>query len=83
MTATSNSKWQKLFLAVVFAILYLPILYLIFYSFNAGGTMNEFTGFSFEHYQALAEDTRLIGIVMNTLLLALMSSLIATVIGTF
>lgn len=83
MTVTSNSKWQKLFLAVVFAILYVPILYLIFYSFNAGGTMNEFTGFTFEHYQALAEDTRLIGIVMNTMLLALLSALIATIIGTF
>lgn len=45
--------------------------------------MNEFTGFTWEHYQAVFEDKRLIGIVLNTLLVALLSSLIATIIGTF
>lgn len=83
MRLTTNSKWNKLYLAIVFAILYLPIFYLIFYSFNAGGTMNNFTGFTWEHYQAVFEDTRLIGIVLNTLLVALLSALLATVIGTF
>lgn len=83
MRLTSNSKWNKLYLVVVFAILYLPIFYLIFYSFNAGGTMNNFTGFTWEHYQAVFEDTRLIGIVLNTLLVALLSALLATVVGTF
>lgn len=45
--------------------------------------MNNFTGFTWEHYQAVFEDTRLIGIVLNTLLVALLSALIATVVGTF
>ena len=83
MRINKNSKWNTLFLAIVFLILYLPIFYLVFYSFNAGGTMNEFTGFTLEHYQAVFEDTRLIGIVLNTLLVALLSALIATIIGTF
>lgn len=83
MKLTSNSKWNKLYLFLVFVILYSPIFYLIFYSFNAGGTMNNFTGFTWEHYQAVFEDTRLIGIVLNTLLVALLSALIATVVGTF
>jgi len=82
MKETTNTKWNNAFLVLVFAILYLPIFYLIFYSFNAGGTMNAFTGFTWEHYQAVFEDTRLIGIVLNTFLVALLSSLIATVIGT-
>ncbi|MDE1549017.1 ABC transporter permease [Jeotgalibaca caeni] len=83
MKVAKNTKWNNLFLALVFIVLYLPIFYLIFYSFNAGGTMNEFTGFTFEHYQALMDDTRLIGIFLNTLLVALLSALIATIIGTF
>ncbi len=33
-------KWSYLYLAIVFLLLYLPIFYLIFYSFNDGGTMN-------------------------------------------
>ena len=82
MKGTANTKWNNAFLALVFALLYLPIFYLIFYSFNAGGTMNSFTGFTWEHYQAVFEDTRLIGIVLNTFLVALLSALSATAIGT-
>ncbi|PTQ85127.1 spermidine/putrescine transport system permease protein [Trichococcus patagoniensis] len=82
MKGTTNTKWNNAFLVLVFAILYLPIFYLIFYSFNAGGTMNTFTGFTWEHYQAVFEDTRLIGIVLNTFLVALLSALSATAIGT-
>ena len=82
MKTTANTKWNNAFLALVFALLYLPIFYLIFYSFNAGGTMNSFTGFTWEHYQAVFEDTRLIGILLNTFLVALLSALSATAIGT-
>lgn len=76
-------KWSNLYLAFVFVLLYLPIFYLIFYSFNAGGNMNGFTGFTWEHYQAVFEDKRLLVIVLQTFLLAFLSALIATVIGTF
>ena len=75
--------WSKLYLVVFFVLLYIPIFYLIFYSFNAGGNMNSFTGFTFEHYQAVFEDTRLIIIVLNTFMLAFLSALLATIIGTF
>ena len=43
-------KFANLYLALVFVILYIPIAYLIFYSFNQGGDMNGFTGFTLEHY---------------------------------
>lgn len=76
-------RWSNLYLAIVFVLLYIPIFYLIFYSFNAGGTMNKFTGFTLEHYQSVFADTRLIIIVLNTFMLAFLSALIATVIGTF
>lgn len=44
--------------------------------------MNGFTGFTLEHYQAVFEDTRLIRIALDTLRVALLSSLLATIIGT-
>ncbi len=75
--------WSRLYLVFVFVLLYLPIFYLIFYSFNAGGSMTSFTGFTLEHYAAVFEDKRLIGIVLNTFMLAFLSALIATTIGTF
>ncbi|MDR2279025.1 MAG: ABC transporter permease, partial [Vagococcus sp.] len=46
-------KWSNLYLILIFILLYVPIFYLIFYSFNAGGNMTSFTGFTFEHYQTV------------------------------
>lgn len=74
-------KWSNLFLIAIFILLYAPIIYLIVYSFNAGGTMNAFTGFTTQHYNSVFEDTRLITIVINTIIIALLSAAIATVIG--
>lgn len=76
-------KFANLYLAGIFILLYLPIFYLIFYSFNKGGDMNGFTGFTFEHYQTMLEDTRLMTILLQTFILGFTSALIATVIGTF
>ncbi|MBL1230022.1 ABC transporter permease [Enterococcus sp. BWB1-3] len=76
-------KWSNIYLVLVFLLLYAPIFYLILYSFNDGDTMNNFTGFTFDNYRAVFEDTRLLIIVLNTFLLAFLSALIATVIGTF
>lgn len=76
-------KWSNLYLLLVFVVLYAPIMYLIFYSFNEGGTMTSFTGFTWDNYTAVFEDTRLMGIVLDTFLVALLASLLATVIGTF
>lgn len=45
--------------------------------------MNNFTGFTFEYYLNVLKDQRLIQIVIHTLLIALLSSTIATIIGTF
>ena len=80
---TKNRDWSKVYLFFVFVLLYLPIFYLIYYSFNAGGTMNNYTGFTLDHYRAVLQDQRLFQIVVQTLLVALISSLLATVIGTF
>ena len=46
-------KFANLYLTLVFIILYIPIGYLIFYSFNPGGDMNGFTGFTLEHYSEM------------------------------
>lgn len=76
------SSASKIYLAIVFVILYAPIFYLIFYSFNSGGNMNHFESFTLEHYGAVFEDSRLIVILINTVIVALLSGLIATIIGT-
>lgn len=69
--------WGKLYLGLVFIILYLMI-----FSFSSGKTMERYHGFSLQHYADLFADSRMITIVINTVLVAVLSSLIATIIGT-
>ncbi|ELE4220228.1 ABC transporter permease [Listeria monocytogenes] len=76
-----KSKWGTIYLVLVFVILYAPIFYLIFYSFNKAGTMHNFSGFTLGYYKEVFQDTRLLIIVLNTFVIALLSSVIATIIG--
>jgi spermidine/putrescine transport system permease protein len=61
---------------------YAPLLVLIVFSFNEGRSMN-FTGFSFKWYKVLFfESAKLWGSFYNTILIAITSALVSTVIGT-
>lgn len=74
-------KLANIYLFLTFVVLYAPILYLMYYSFNSGGTMHGFEGFTLEWYGEVFQDTRLMIIVINTLVIALLSAAIATIIG--
>jgi spermidine/putrescine transport system permease protein len=76
-----KSKLSTVYLTVVFFILYAPIFYLMFYSFNSGGTMYQFEEFTLDWYKELFQDTRLLIIVLNTIIIALLSAAISTIIG--
>lgn len=77
----SKKIGAKIYLCIVFLFLYLPIFYLIFYSFNSNGNMQQFGHFSLQYYKELFADDRLIQIVLQTFLLAFLSALLATIIG--
>ncbi|MDR4888143.1 ABC transporter permease [Fredinandcohnia sp. QZ13] len=74
---------SKVYLFIIFFILYAPIFYLVYYSFNSGGTMNNFEDFTLDWYKELFGDTRLLIIVLNTFVIALLSALFSTIIGVF
>ncbi|MEK3985453.1 ABC transporter permease [Paenibacillus sp. FSL K6-3166] len=77
----NKNRFSNLYLVLVFAVLYAPIFYLMYYSFNSGGTMHKFEGFTLDYYREVLQDTRLIIIMINTLVIALLSSAIATLIA--
>ncbi|AQW21394.1 spermidine/putrescine ABC transporter permease PotC [Lentilactobacillus curieae] len=79
---SKTSKFGKFYLVFIFLLLYIPIIYLIMYSFSKGTTMNNFQGFTLKHYGTLFNDKRMLAIFLNTILIALLSSLISTIIGT-
>ena len=76
-----NGKLANVYLVAVFVILYAPILYLMYYSFNSSGTMHGFENFTLEWYEEVFQDTRLLIIVLNTVVIALLSSAISTILG--
>ncbi len=79
---TKMSALSKLYIALILIFLYAPIVVMIFFSFNASVSTSVFSGFSLRWYQSLLHDTGTIKALTNTLLLAVTSSLIATVMGT-
>ena len=78
--------FEKTYLLVILAILYAPIILLIIYSFSNSSNFNFDQGFNFEAYIAIFKSDKspeLWKAIGNTLLIASVSSVIATVMGTF
>lgn len=73
---------SRIYLCIVFGILYIPILTLILFSFNSTESTANFTGFSLQWYIKLFSDEAAFLALRNTLILAVCSSLLSTVIGT-
>ena len=72
----------KIYLTIIFALLYIPILTLILFSFNETTSTAEFSGFSLKWYSELFSSEETFTALRNTLILAVLSSIISTVIGT-
>lgn len=79
---TKMSPLSRLYVAFIMLLLYAPIAVMIVFSFNASASTSVMTGFSFKWYQSLLHDSATINALKNTLVLAVSSSLIATVMGT-
>ena len=73
---------SRIYLCIVFGILYIPILTLILFSFNSTESTAQFTGFSLQWYIKLFSDETAFLALRNTLILAVSSALLSTVIGT-
>lgn len=73
---------SKIYTALVFIFLYAPIAVLLIYSFNASSSTSVFTGFSLHWYKILLDDKATLKAVYNTLILAVCSSVISTILGT-
>lgn len=75
-------KTRNIYTALIFIFLYMPIFVLILYSFNSSNSTSTFEGFSLKWYRELFSDAATLDALKNTLILAILSALISTVIGT-
>ena len=75
-------KTNRLLTILMFIFLYLPMVVLVVASFNTGKNITQFEGFTLQQYVRLFQDDKLLGLLGNSMLIAILSSLIATVFGT-
>ena len=73
---------QKLYLALIFIILYAPIVTLIVLSFNQSKTRSKWGGFTLKWYKELFQNEQIMSAFYTTLIIAFLSAAAATVIGT-
>lgn len=75
-------KFSRAFTVLVFIFLYLPMIVLAVASFNTGSDIAVFKGFTLSRYSELFHDDTLLTLLGNSVLIAILSSFIATVLGT-
>lgn len=79
---TKMSTLSKFYVALIMLFLYSPIVVMIIFSFNESASTGVMTGFSLRWYESLLHDGATIKALSNTLILAVTSSVAATVMGT-
>lgn len=78
-----NLRWYaKTYAGLIMAFLYLPIFVLIIFSFNESKSRGMFTGFTLHWYRDLFQNDLIISSLKNTLILAIVSAVVATILGT-
>jgi spermidine/putrescine transport system permease protein len=75
-------KIRKIYIAVLLALMYVPIVLVIIYSFNASRLSSVWGGFTLHWYSDLFRDRTMFSALVNSLILATVSSLLAALIGT-
>lgn len=74
-------RWLPAYAIAFYAFLHLPLLTLAVFSFNSGRFMR-WEGFSLAWYRAIFRDAQLVEATWNSIVIALLATLISTVIGT-
>lgn len=75
-------KLSKVYLGLVLMFLYVPIFVLIVFSFNTTKSRSVMSGFTFDWYIKLFKNEIIISSLVNTILVAVLASIAATILGT-
>jgi len=73
----------RFYTAFILFFLYAPILVLVVFSFNSSKSRSVWSGFTFDWYIRLVEDSSIMSAFYTTIIIALLASVIATIAGTF
>lgn len=78
---SKNGFFSKLYLALIIVFLYLPIIVFIIFSFN-NSMSTVWNGFTLKWYESLFKDKHIMNSLWNTLIIAVLASFFATILGT-
>lgn len=78
-----EKHFGKAWLALVFLFLYIPLFFMIVFSFNSTRQDANFTGFSLRWYEALMRDTKIVDGFLLSLKVATITGVLSAVLGTF
>jgi spermidine/putrescine transport system permease protein len=82
MKNTISKLWlRSLYLGVIYAFIYIPITIVVAYSFNAGRFSMVWQGFSLRWYRILFQDDAILTVVMHSLVIGVLASTLATLLG--
>ncbi len=73
---------ERVFTALVLAFFYLPILYVVLFSFNSSKSLSRFTGFSLQWYEKMFADRMIMSAIGYTVLCAVIATFVSTIVGT-
>lgn len=73
---------SRIYLTLIFTFIYIPIMVLIVFSFNESKSRANWTGFTFDWYNKLFHNEMIMTALLNTVIIAIVSSVIATLLGT-
>ena len=77
-----HSAASKIILILTMLFFYLPILYIIVFSFNDSRSLTKFSGFSLRWYEKMFADSTMMEAVLYTVIIALIATVVSTVVGT-
>jgi spermidine/putrescine transport system permease protein len=82
MSEKKPALWLRIYTFLAYLFIYIPILVLIIFSFNSQKLNIHWEGFTLSWYNVLFHDQQILLATRNTLMIAIVSTLVATVIGT-
>lgn len=73
---------KNTYLGLILFFFYLPILYVIVFSFNQSRSLSNFTGFSLQWYEKMFSNRTMLESIYYTVLIAVIATVVSTIFGT-
>jgi len=82
MEKKKRRLFSKILLGLTAIFFYVPILYIILFSFNSSRSLTKFEGFSLRWYEKMFADSTMMQSVAYTVIIALLATIVSTIVGT-